>query len=372
MPTRIVPQTVFTIPLKNKPLVTIEVGFRVGSGDERLGQGGIAHALEHLIFKSKQVGEWDNEAALLGGQIEARTSRDSTVFSVTVPRENSVQGAQLLQKMLIQPSFTASDWEKEQRVIASEEAIGASDAEKIGRAVLYKHFYAPSAYAEPIWGSAKSRATVTVNDIMAFYKTHYRPENRWVVLIGGFTPLQGTSVRGLFASTNNQATNPVVLSSPPLLPTIGKAIQILPTLKGQYLRGSATPPLTGEANSWKTHATMLLLARHQQATFLPGRQGGLFIVEAATVDTPLLLTELQDEAVNALATETGTSLIGNATTEQVARCYSLYAGMGAMGFLENKYYEKLLRQVTLEHIRKANQDIQAGVCVLKGEKGETK
>jgi hypothetical protein len=383
---RIVPQTVLTIPLSRTALVTIEIGFFVGSGDENLAQSGIAHAMEHLVFKSRRIGEWDashwdNEAALLGGLIEARTSRDSTVFSLTVPKENAIQAAELLKKMLTRPAsslFTASDWEKEQRVITSEEAMGASDAEKISRALFYQHFYAPTAYAEPIWGSAKTRVNITVPDLFAFYEKYYRPENRWVVIAGGFTPTQAAKIRALFPEGNAPLTVSRISSAPPPTPKSGKTMRILGTLAGLSLRGSVTPPLTSETISWKTHGAMLLLARYQQATFLPGRQGGLFILDANITPAPpppatitsTILAQLQNEAVSALASETGDAT-GDTMTEQVARCYSLYAGMGATGFLEKKHYEKYLRQVTLDDLQKADQDIHSCVCVLKGDKEAT-
>ena len=344
-PTSAAPQlTVKTLPsglrllAQNRPqspLVALALSVRTGTGSENGQNSGAAHLIEHMVFKgspTNKPGEIDAQMENLGGEVTARTSRDQTLYTVTVPKENWQKALMVLADMLARPAFRQADLEAEKRVIARENAAALTEAARTGFAQLAGEAYPEdSAYRFPLMGQAESFARLTPDDLRAFWQAHYAPGNLTLVVVGDVAPAQAEeAARPLFAAAPSQTPSPapdmpvsfepaptqIVPAAPsaetpaPLLPPVGgvRRARALPAAETPerdlttVLLGFFVPaPDAAEKNQqnaalrvlsrWLARGNnagvlekTLVLDRKQainaDADYVPGQQGGLLFVSA--------------------------------------------------------------------------------------------
>ncbi|MDQ2783873.1 MAG: insulinase family protein, partial [Chloroflexota bacterium] len=179
---------VVTSSMEHVRSATLHVNYRVGSRDETDAQAGIAHFIEHMVFKGTarrpQSSAITEEIEGLGGNIDAGTSRETTSYSVRVPYDALQIGFDVLADMLRGSLFRADDVEKEREVI-TEEIRGINDIpdEVVGE-LIDTLVWDGAAVGRPIAGSEESVARLTRDDLLAFLATRYAPE-RLVISAAG-------------------------------------------------------------------------------------------------------------------------------------------------------------------------------------------
>jgi zinc protease len=174
------------------PIVTHMVWYRVGAADETWGKSGIAHFLEHLMFKgtpTTPVGQFSRIVARNGGAENAFTTEDYTAFFQTVAadRLELVMGLEadrmanlLLTDEVVLPERDVVLEERRQR-------IENNPAAKLGE-MADAAFYLNSPYREPTIGWEHEIRTLGTADAIAFYKTWYAPNNAVVIVAGDVKP----------------------------------------------------------------------------------------------------------------------------------------------------------------------------------------
>jgi predicted Zn-dependent peptidase len=179
---------VVTSSMEHVRSATLHVNYRVGSRDETDDQAGIAHFIEHMVFKGTarrpQSSAITEEIEGIGGNIDAGTSRETTSYSVRVPYDALQTGFDVLADMLRGSLFREDDVEKEREVI-TEEIRGINDIpdEVVGE--LIDHLvWDGAAVGRPIAGSEESVARLTRDNLTAFLATRYAPE-RLVISAAG-------------------------------------------------------------------------------------------------------------------------------------------------------------------------------------------
>lgn len=179
---------VVTSSMEHVRSATLHVNYRVGSRDETDDQAGIAHFIEHMVFKGTDRRPHSNaiteEIEGIGGNIDAGTSRETTSYSVRVPYDALQIGFDVLADMLRGSLFRADDVEKEREVI-TEEIRGINDIpdEVVGE-LIDQLVWDGAAVGRPIAGSEESVAQLTRDDLTAFLATRYVPE-RLVISAAG-------------------------------------------------------------------------------------------------------------------------------------------------------------------------------------------
>jgi len=106
--------------------VSLGIFLNIGSRDETDAQAGMAHALEHMLFKGTRRLDVDALAELLdqlGGTANAFTARERTCFHMRVLREDWQEALGILCDMVIEPALPANEWKREREVIFSEMAM---------------------------------------------------------------------------------------------------------------------------------------------------------------------------------------------------------------------------------------------------------
>jgi zinc protease len=174
------------------PIVSFQVWYRVGSRDEQRGATGIAHFLEHLMFKGTPTRGPKQFARLVeenGGQDNAFTSQDVTSYYVDIAADRIELVIDLeadrMQNLLLDPKEIASEREVviEERRTRTEDDPGGFLGEEVGSVAFKAH-----PYGFPIIGWMEDIKRITPTEIRAFYKTYYVPNNAIVVAVGDFKP----------------------------------------------------------------------------------------------------------------------------------------------------------------------------------------
>ncbi len=183
---------VVVIPDRRAPVVTHMVWYKAGSADEPRGKSGIAHFLEHLMFKGTKnvpAGEFSRKVAEIGGQENAFTSLDFTAYyqkiapqalEMMMRYEADRMENLILDEAVIEPEKNVILEERRGRVDADPRSILSESVE----ATLYVHH----PYGTPIIGWEKEMLGLTKEDAIAFYNRFYSPNNAILVVAGDVDP----------------------------------------------------------------------------------------------------------------------------------------------------------------------------------------
>lgn len=183
---------VLVIPDRRAPVVTHMVWYKAGSADEPPGASGIAHYLEHLMFKgTKNVkpGEFSARIAAIGGQENAFTSYDYTAYFQRVTPEAleemmTLEADRMENLILRQEDILAErDVVKEERNQRTENNPGSLLREALNAALYQNH-----RYGIPIIGWQHEVNALTRDDAIAFYDKFYTPNNAILVVAGDVEP----------------------------------------------------------------------------------------------------------------------------------------------------------------------------------------
>ncbi|MBD2526270.1 pitrilysin family protein [Nostoc sp. FACHB-133] len=180
--------TVLTKEVHTAPVVTVQVWYKVGSRNEEPGVNGIAHQLEHLMFKGTKNRpiQFGRLFSALGSDSNAFTSYDQTAYYGTVERNKLkallVLEADRMQNSQIEPEQLAS----EKRVVISElQGYENSPEYRLNRAVMQAVF--PNhAYGLPVGGTKADVEKFEVEQVQKYYRNFYSPDNAVLVIVGDF------------------------------------------------------------------------------------------------------------------------------------------------------------------------------------------
>ncbi len=183
---------VVVVPDHRAPVVTHMVWYRVGAADEAPGVSGIAHFLEHLMFKStKQIasGEFSKIVSRLGGQDNAFTSQDATAYFQRIAKDRLPQVMKMEADRMVNLQLNEREVLTERDVILEERR---SRVENNPQAVLDEQMnavlYYSHPYGIPVIGWEHEIARLSREDALSFYKLHYAPNNAILVVSGDVTP----------------------------------------------------------------------------------------------------------------------------------------------------------------------------------------
>jgi zinc protease len=172
------------------PVAALQIWYRVGSRDERIGLSGLSHFLEHMMFRGTPThgpGVFSRLVEGHGGQDNAYTSRDATVYVTDVPADRLGAVLALEADRMRQLSLDPREVEAERRVLMEERRTRSEDdpvgalAEEFNAVAFLAH-----PYRIPTIGYMADIRGLTSADLRAWYDTYYRPNNAIVVAAGGF------------------------------------------------------------------------------------------------------------------------------------------------------------------------------------------
>jgi zinc protease len=182
---------VVVVPDHRAPVVTHMVWYRVGAADEPKGVSGIAHFLEHLMFKSTDkipMGEFSKIVSRLGGQDNAFTGHDATAYFQRIAKDRLKTVMEMEADRMVNLKLTEKEVLTERDVILEERR---SRVENNPNAILDEQMsaalYQNHSYGIPVIGWEHEIARLSREDALTFYKRYYAPNNAILVVTGDVT-----------------------------------------------------------------------------------------------------------------------------------------------------------------------------------------
>ncbi len=166
---------------------SIGVWVGVGSRDESPTLHGCSHFLEHLLFKGtseRSALDISIELDAVGGEFNAFTAKEYTVFHARVLDEDLPLAVDVLGDMVTSSTLTAEDVEAERDVILDEIAMHDDDPDDVVHNLFAAQAWGDSPLGRPIAGTGESIGALTRAQIVRFYKRHYRPANMVISVAG--------------------------------------------------------------------------------------------------------------------------------------------------------------------------------------------
>ncbi len=201
---------VVALPDPAAATVAVQVWYRVGAKDDPPGRSGFAHLFEHLMFKGTRrmpAEAFDRLTEDVGGWNNAFTAEDVTAYQSEVPANH-------LERLLWAEAERMAHLEVDEAAFDSERAVVVEEfRERVESAPYGRLFdalpaaaFAVHPYRRPVIGRVEDLRAATLDDVRAFHRTHYRPDNATLIVAGGFEPAAlEAAVRRHFAAVPRPA-----------------------------------------------------------------------------------------------------------------------------------------------------------------------
>lgn len=336
--------TLIVKPDRRAPTVANLVMLRVGSMDEVDGTSGVAHAVEHMMFKGTadvKPGEFSRRVAALGGRENAFTSRDSTGYHQQVPAARLDEVMRLEADRFARNQWADDEFRREIEVIKEERRLRTEDSP---RALMYEAaaamMFTASPYRRPVVGWMSDLDAMTAADVRTFYKSWYVPANAVVVIAGdvdvsraralaekyyGAIPAGAVPVRKPREEPVQTGLRRMVFKAPASQGLVALAFKV-PKIEGADLLkevpapGAAVPPSAGRDALALTVLSAVLDGYSGARLQRSMEQGGNRLADSASSSNGLLGRGPQAFTLSAVPAE-GRSFdeVSAALREQVAR-----------------------------------------------------
>jgi len=220
-------------PDRSAALASVQVWVKTGSQHEDAYLGaGLSHYLEHMLFKgtTRRAGrEISATVQAHGGNINAYTTFDRTVYYIDLPSEHTAVAIDLLADAVLHSTLPADETTKEKEVILREIAMTKDDPENRLWDSLFATAFREHPYRQPIIGHKDVFSAVTREDLLSFYKTYYRPDTTTLVIVGDVNAQQAVSqIKAAFGDWKNPAgPKPVVVIPDVPAPAKAPATQVI-------------------------------------------------------------------------------------------------------------------------------------------------
>ncbi|HEY8206482.1 MAG TPA: pitrilysin family protein [Myxococcaceae bacterium] len=169
------------------PVAAFQVWVKAGSADERPDQAGLAHLHEHMLFKGTErrgPGEIARDIESHGGEINAWTSFDQTVYHIVLASQFARMGMDVLADAIRRSAFDREELAREIEVVCEE--IKRADDMPMRRASkdLFSTLYQAHPYQRPVIGWPETVRSFTREKVLEFYTRHYAPQNMVLAVVG--------------------------------------------------------------------------------------------------------------------------------------------------------------------------------------------
>lgn len=247
------------------PVVVSQLWYRIGSSYEVAGSTGLSHALEHMMFKgTDKLGPGEGSRILreLGAEENAFTSDDFTAYYQVLARDRLAVAFELEADRMTALTLPADEFTREIEVIKEERRMRTDDRPS---SLAYERFkalaYPASGYRNPTIGWMKDLQRMTIEDLRAWYRLWYAPNNATLVVVGDVTV---DEVRGLaerhFGRIPPGQTPPVKLPLELSEPGERRLRLYLKTQLPSLMMGFNVPSLVTAGDARQIHALRLASA----------------------------------------------------------------------------------------------------------------
>ena len=195
------------------PIVHVSVWYHVGSKNERVGRTGFAHLFEHMMFKGSKNVEPESHTSIIagvGGQSNAYTTEDTTVFWQTLPAHYLPLALWMEADRMATLRVDDAAFKREREVVKEERRMRIEN-QPYGRLseIIYDHAFQVHPYKHPTIGSMADLEAASIADVRDFHRTYYVPENATVTVVGDFDSAQALQMVTQYFGRVPKAVKPV-------------------------------------------------------------------------------------------------------------------------------------------------------------------
>jgi len=179
---------------RSTPIAHVALWYHVGSKDEKAGRTGFAHLFEHMMFKGSKNVEPEQHTSIVssvGGQANAFTTEDYTVYWQTVPQQYLPMVLWMEADRMATLRIDDKTFRNERQVVKEERRMRIEN-QPYGRLneILFNQAFSVHPYKHPVIGSMQDLEAATVDDVRDFYRMYYTPANCTMVIAGDFDVAQ--------------------------------------------------------------------------------------------------------------------------------------------------------------------------------------
>ncbi|MEK7365538.1 MAG: insulinase family protein, partial [Candidatus Deferrimicrobiota bacterium] len=183
--------TVVIRPNPSSPVAAVQAWVKAGSTAETEARAGMSHILEHMAFKGTKrrgPGEIAREVESVGGEINAYTSFDQTVYHITLSGRFLENALDILADTLGNSVFDAGELARELEVILEEVRMNEDNPGRVVSKALFREAYKVHPYGRPVIGYVDTIRKTTRDDLLAYFRANYVPGNMVLVIAGNVDP----------------------------------------------------------------------------------------------------------------------------------------------------------------------------------------
>src|SRR5438128_1063373 len=171
-------------------VVALQLWVQGGARDETASDLGLAHYLEHMVFKgtpTRPAGFVEREVEGVGGRINAGTSWDYTFYHTVLPARQAEAGIAMLVDVGVNASLEANLLEAEKQVVLEEMRLNEDNPRRFLVRELFSSAFEGHPYGRPVIGTSEVITGLTRETLVSFYRRHYMPEMFALVVVGAVT-----------------------------------------------------------------------------------------------------------------------------------------------------------------------------------------
>lgn len=181
---------VILLEKRDAPVVSWNLWANVGSANESDQTAGLCHLIEHMLFKGtsrRPVGQIAREVEAAGGDMNAYTSFDETVFYINMSSRNQEVGLDILADAVLDPTFDATELAREKEVVVEEINRAEDNPSQMVGEDLFRKLFQVHTYGRPIAGDRKTVREVPRETLMKFFRQWYVGKNLLFIGVGDFS-----------------------------------------------------------------------------------------------------------------------------------------------------------------------------------------
>jgi zinc protease len=278
-------------------VVALQLWVQAGGRDESETELGLAHYLEHMLFKgtpTRPPGFIDRDVERVGGRINAGTSHDYTYYHAVLPASRASGGIDMLADVAVNAALDEALLEHEKQVVLEEMRLNDDRPERLLARRLRELVFDSHVYARPVIGRAELIRALTRDTLHGFYRRHYTPEALTLVVVGAVDPsaMLAAATRAFGRLPRAPSTRLPVAVPADVRPRRGDAVR---HAQQAYLGLAWAAPRIGHADAPAMELLMAALARarsarlvetlREQRGLVHGIRGGYSALEGAGVAT---------------------------------------------------------------------------------------
>ncbi len=247
------------------PVAVSQIWYKVGSSYEPIGISGISHALEHMMFKGTKtvpLGGFSRRIAEQGGEENAMTSRDFTVYFQTIAAKNLPLSFELESDRMQNLQFVEKEYENEINVVREERRLRTDDnPQNLTLERFYAAVFLATPYHHPVIGWMDDLLKMKMTDLQQWYQQWYAPNNATVVVVGDVQPDAVYALAKKYFGHIPRREVPTEKIERPLPQTAEKRIEVkVPAKLPWLLFGFLVPSVNTAEVKWEPYALDLAAA----------------------------------------------------------------------------------------------------------------